>query len=224
MATVNTCEGASCVTTPNPDACQSDAACDDGEECTIDTCAAGLCQYAGKIGPGCCEPGNAILANFDQGKLAGVYVTDNLETGVFWNVDKTRSSAGEFSLYCGDPVPQTYQLDRRVKSSATTPLLTIPKGGSTVLAFDLFKATRNMRNFDVFQVLVLRDGALIGLFSTQELERFVTDGRFIHLRLSLNAYAGQQIQLRFVFDSADAAPLPYEGVYLDTLRLDTVCE
>ena len=39
-------------------------------------------------------------------------------------------------------------IGQRVKSSATTRPLSIPKGGVTMLELDLFKATRSARNWD----------------------------------------------------------------------------
>ncbi len=223
-ATVDTCEGATCVVTLNPDACLSDADCDDGEACTTDTCNAGLCEHEGASSGECCVAGDQLIANFDTGKLQGIYVTDNLETGVFWTPDKTRATSGNYSLYMGDPVPQTYARGVRVKASATTPVLTLPKGGSTRLTFDLFKVTRQAKNYDVLQVFVLRDGALLPAWTSKSLTNGVTGDRFEAIEVPLDAYAGQQIQLRFVFDSVDAATAPLEGTYVDGLQLGTVCD
>ncbi|MCB9728097.1 MAG: hypothetical protein H6744_11460 [Deltaproteobacteria bacterium] len=220
--TVNVCEGASCVATLNPDVCTSDADCDDGDPCTAATCTAGLCGYAGAAGPDCCQAAERALAGFDGGTLSGLFVTDNLETGVFWTPDRTRHTSGPFSLYCGDPVSQTYAFPSRVKSSATTPLLAVPSGGRSAVRLDLFKATRPRSDLDVFQVLVLRDGALVSAWSSREVGVAGT-GAFQTIEVPLDAYAGQTIQLRFVFDSVSAPLQAYEGVYIDTIALTTTC-
>jgi len=224
--TIDVCDGASCAHTINPDACTGDPSCDDGEACTVDTClvATATCSYTGKIGPGCCEPGTLSIANFDTESLQGIYVTDNFETGVFWRTDKTRATSGEFALYCGDPVDQTYASDVRVKSSATTRPLTIPKGGLTVLELDLFKATRTAKNWDVFQVFALRDGALFPLWSSRDLADGTSGSQWQHLNIPLAAYAGTDLQIRFVFDSVDAVTSPFEGTYIDSLELVTTCQ
>lgn len=223
-ATINTCEGATCTTTLNPEACSKDQDCDDDEVCTTDTCVDHVCQHAGTIGPDCCEPSDHGLANFDKGKLSGMFVTDNLETGIFWNVDKTRATSGDYSLYCGDPVTQSYAADERVKASATTPAFKVPKGGQTTVAFDVFKSTRGHRDYDVFQVFVLRNGALMPAWSSRTLDRGDTGGQFLHVEIPLDVYAGQEIQLRFIFDTVDTPPGMFEGVYFDTVDLLTVCE
>jgi|GEM_PF-1979378 len=224
-ATIDVCDGATCVHNMNPDACVGDASCDDGEACTVDTCLAdATCGYTGKIGPGCCEPGTNSIANFDAESLQGIYVTDNFETGLFWRTDKTRATSGEFSLYCGDPVDQTYQSDVRVKSSATTRPLTVPKGGLTKLELDLYKATRTAKNWDVFQVFALRDGALFPLWSSRDLGDGTSASQWQHLSISLADYAGTDLQIRFVFDSVDAVTAPFEGTYIDTLQLITTCQ
>ena len=222
--TLNVCEGASCVATLNPDACLSDAECDDGEPCTVDHCAPGtqVCEHVGGFGAACCVPGNQNLAFFDQGTLEGVYVTDNLETGIFWTPDSTRSTTGAFSLYCGDQVTQTYAVGERVKSSATTPLFEIPAGGHTTLILDLFKDTRTAKDYDVFQVLVLRDGALLPVWSSKALPGATTAG-FKTVVVPLDAYAGQSIQVRLVFDSVNGTQIPHEGTYVDSLRAETHC-
>jgi hypothetical protein len=224
--TLDVCDGATCAHSPNPDACSDDASCDDGEACTVDRCQedSATCSHTGTIGEGCCVPGTAPIASFDNESLQGIFVTDNLETGIFWRPDKTRSTSGEFSLYCGDPVAQTYAAGVRVKSSATTRPLAIPKGGITTLELDLYKATRTAKNWDVFQVFALRDGALFPLWSSRDLADGTTANAWQHLSISLGAYAGSDLQLRFVFDSVDALNAPFEGTYLDTLELVTRCQ
>lgn len=223
-ATIDVCDGATCVHSLNPDACLGNADCDDGEACTTDTCdAQAVCQHTGTIGPGCCEPGDAALADFDQESLQGIYVTDNFETGIFWTTDRTRSTSGEFGLYCGDPVSQTYRHDSRVKSSATTRILDIPKGGQTTIEVDLYKDTRTAKNYDVFQVFVLRDGLLLPAWSSKSLGDGTTAKAWQHLSVPLTTFAGQKVQVRFVFDSVDAPTGAFEGVYLDTIKLVTRC-
>jgi len=233
--TVDLCEGTSCVHTANPDACTSDVDCDDGNACTAEVCLgpdgraipageAGTCAFRGATEGPCCVPGAVAIADFDAGTLGGLYVTDNTETGRFWRTDGTRTTGGDFALYCGDPVTQTYAADGRVKSSATTRPLEIPQGGLTELVFDVFKATRPARNFDVLQIAVLRDEGLFPLWTSRELPEGATGGAWQTLRVPLGDYAGQAIQLRFIFDSGDAPPPGLEGTYLDTLRLETRCD
>ncbi|MEZ4268593.1 MAG: hypothetical protein R3F39_19730 [Myxococcota bacterium] len=221
--TVNVCEGASCIATLNPDTCLSDADCDDGDACTATTCDDGLCSFTGAFSTDCCLPGERSLATFDAGTLSSLFVTDNLETGVFWTPDKTRHTSGAYSLYCGDPVSQSYASPARVKSSATTPVLEIPSGGRSVARLDLFKATRPKPELDVFQVLVLRDGALLSAWSSKLAPQAGSSG-FESIDVPLDAYAGQAVQLRFVFDSVTAPIEAYEGVYMDSVRLVTTCD
>ncbi len=222
-ATLDVCDGATCAYTLNPDACVTDADCSDGDSCTTETCEGGICAFRGDSAATCCTEGDAAIADFDRDTLQGLYVTDNFETGVFWRTDPTRSSSGDFALYCGEPVSQTYASDRRVKSSATTRPLTVPAGGETTLVFDLYKHTRTTRHFDVFQVALLRDEGLFPLWTSKDLGDGTTNGAWREVRVPLTDYAGQDIQVRFVFDSADAAPGGFEGTYIDTLRLETRC-
>lgn len=221
--TIDVCDGATCAHTMNPDACTTAEDCNDQEVCTTESCDGGLCSFRGTIGPGCCEPGDKTIADFDQESLQGIYVTDNFETGLFWRTDRTRSTSGEFGLYCGDPVTQTYAHESRVKSSATTRPLTIPKGGQTTVEVDLYKDTRTAKNYDVFQVFALRDGALLPLWTSKSLPNGTTDKGWQHLSIPLTTYAGQSVQVRFVFDSVDAPSGAFEGTYLDTIKLVTRC-
>ncbi len=223
--TLDVCDGATCTHTINPDACLTAVDCDDQEACTTESCSdAGVCGFRGTIGPGCCEPGDVRIADFDNESLQGIYVTDNFETGLFWRADKTRATSGEFGLYCGDPVTQTYAAHHRVKSSATTRVLDVPKGGQSFVSLDLYKDTRTAKNYDVFQVMALRDDGLFPLWTSKSLPDGVTNRAWQHIEVPLTAYAGQKIQIRFVFDSVDAPLAGFEGVYLDTLRLVTRCQ
>jgi len=222
-ATIDVCNGATCEHTLNPDACLSPADCDDGEACTTESCTDAICGHTGTIGPGCCEPADTSIATFADEALQGIYVTDNFETGIFWRPDQTRATSDKYALYCGDPVTQTYAHDSRVKSSATTRTLTIPKGGQTTIEVDIYKDTRTAKNYDVFQVFVLRDGALLPAWSSKSLSDGTTGKQWQHLVVPLSTYAGDKIQVRFVFDSVDAPSGPFEGVYLDTMRLVTRC-
>ncbi|MDP6943365.1 MAG: hypothetical protein QF464_04385 [Myxococcota bacterium] len=221
-ATVNVCEGAECVAGINPDACTADPDCDDGEPCTLDTCVDSLCVHEGTFGTMCCTAGSQPLADFDNESLQGLFVTDNLETGVFWRTDPTRTTSGDFALYCGEPIAQTYGIGERVKSSATTPVLELPAGGHTRLVFDLFMLTRPSPNVDVFQVFVLRDGVLVPAWSSKVLTGGNTVG-FSNVEVDLASFAGQSIQLRFVFDSVDGHAPDAEGTYIDSMRLETTC-
>ena len=47
---------------------------------------------------------------------------------------------------------------------------------------------------------------------------------FLPITVDLSGYAGQEIQLRFVFDSVDSHAESFEGTYLDRIRLDTTCD
>ncbi len=223
--TLDVCDGATCAHNLNPDACLTNADCDDGEACTTDTCGAdAVCNHTGTIGPGCCVPGDKSVAHFDNESLQGIYVTDNFETSIFWRTDRTRSTSGEFGLYCGEPVTQTYAAERRVKSSATTRILEVPKGGKTVLEFDLFKATRKAKNWDVFQVFALRGGALFPLWSSRNLGDGTTNNGWQRVQVPLTEFAGSDLQVRFVFDSVDTPVGAFEGTYLDTIELSTTCD
>jgi len=223
-STLDICDGATCEHTMNPDACVTDADCGDEDSCTSERCVAGVCAFRGDSGATCCVKADAAIADFDRDTLQGIYVTDNFETGVFWRTDATRSSKGDYALYCGEPVSQSYAFDRRVKSSATTRPLAIPAGGETTLVFDLYKNTRTTRHFDVFQVAILRDEGLFPLWTSKDLSDGTTQGAWNKIRVPLTDYAGQNIQVRFVFDSADAPPAGFEGTYLDSLRLETRCK
>ncbi len=223
-ATIDVCEGGSCVHTLNPDSCVTPADCDDDEVCTTETCNDGLCSYAGTIGAGCCVPGTFHIADFDNETLQGLYVTDNFETGVFWRPDKTRSTSPHYALYCGDPVTQSYRAERRVKSSATTRPFEVSKGGQARVEFDLYKRTRLAKNYDVFQVMVLRDGALLPAWTSKSLKDGTTAGSWQRITVPLGDFAGQTIQLRFVFDSVDTPSGLFEGVYIDSIDVETVCQ
>ena len=127
-------------------------------------------------------------------------------------------------MTCQDPTEGSYDVGTRVKSSATTPLFTVPAGGKTHLMLDVRKVTRSNPNVDVFEVLVLRDGSLTQLFTTKSLpEGGVTESFTAHT-VSLAGFAGQTIQLRFIFDSVNAPDVSLDGVTIDSLEIVTQCQ
>ena len=131
-----------------------------------------------------------------------------------------------------------------------TPAMLVPAGGDPILAFDLYLSTEfdsmSTVEFDDYvanlglgiyldrlSVYASTDGET---WSTASLWRsddgqplrgnsMDPDGalQWASMAVSLSAYAGQQVYLRFEFDSGDATVNDYAGARLDNLRLSQVC-
>ncbi len=212
-------------------ACTSDAACDDSDGCTIDTCGAdGKCIYTGSGKPGCCGV-NALSENWESGQIFPWFVEDLSadKGGVIWNVaalsgpdGSPRATSGVYSLYFGIPGQQNFDNGSIVASSATSGQLPLPEAAEVTTTFQVFIDTESSSSWDKVELRVLAGGVESTVWTKEDVGG-TTGGQFVPATADLSQWQGQTIQLQFFFDSADPFANGGEGVYIDDLLVTTTC-
>lgn len=219
-----------------PGGCVTDGNCDDGDNCTLNTCLPdGTCQNeAVAAGPGCCGTGS-WSADFDSGGLEingwaidSIYGASDVTWQVFSNPGGNgvpRYTSGTAALYFGNATscvgalcPNYDNAGQPVGATATSPEFTVPQGASVSLNFDAWIDKEAGAGFDVFSVNVVLGGAAIPLWTAP-----LTHANFQPYSIDMSAWAGQTIQLQFSFDSVDGFGNLQEGVYVDTVELVATC-
>ena len=166
--------------------------------------------------------------DYDSGSAPG-WTFDLLDgSTIGWHVDTTRSFTAPASLYFGSQTTQTYDSGQRAHAQATTPIVPVPGGNVvTLLDFRLWLQTEAFNQAIAYDVLfvevVLDDGSVDTVWNSVEGINGGTAGVFRHIQIELTPYAGQDVQLRFRFDSGDHLFNDFEGAYIDALELITTC-
>lgn len=161
-----------------------------------------------------------IGTTFEQN--AAGYATLGLGTQT-WTRTTNRGDLGghsaRTSFYFGDPAIASYGTDLREAGVLTSPPLTLPK--NAVLSFAYLLQSERLAPFDGAQVQLSTDG-----FAT--VQRLLSNfgeglrdgtGRFEQANVDLSAFAGQSVQLRFVFDTLDQFNNDFEGWYVDDVTI-----
>jgi hypothetical protein len=144
-----------CSSPINPEPCFSDAWCEDGDGCSIDSCSLGECSATPAEGKaGCCFPQPLTTYTFDSGALPG-WTIDQTTDPAHWATTTLKSTSGAYSLHFGNPADGTYsgcvcasqescsgecELNECVvpKGAATSPPFTIQSGKDYELSLSLF--------------------------------------------------------------------------------------
>ena len=211
--------------------CANDASCDDDDPCTEDTCnALGQCEHLSF----CCLEVSAYETSFEAG-LGGWYVSDAQPSdNVTWVTSELSASAGSWAAWLGDPLTGTYESGGPVSAALQTPQIQLPEpsteAGEVNLGFALNLSTEwdgfdydNPAGVDRLRLeLVVSGQEIIELWSSDEVSGS-TQGVWVDISISLEAWAGQSIKLRFVFDTGDEVRNDYAGPRIDDLRIGRIC-
>jgi hypothetical protein len=215
--------GATCV------ACASDAACADEDPCTDDLCGLdGVCEHASF----CCLEVSAYASGFEGG-LASWYVSDDQPLdSVGWTTSEESATEGVWAAWLGDPMTGTYATGGPVRGTLQTTHIQLPEAqlGEVAVRFALNLSTEwdgfpydNPSGIDRLSLEVVASGQeLVEIWSSDAVSGS-TGGVWTEVVVSLQAWTGQSVQLRFVFDSGDGDLNDYSGPRIDDLRVGQVC-
>lgn len=171
---------------------------------------------AAAVGSGGCP----YVYCFDSGTTEGWTINNSAGAGNgLWKVSNARSVSPSFSLHYGNGVGGTYDTGGRNSGTVTSPVIGIPAAGGS-LSFDLWRRVELFTSgtWDEFSVSVLPAGATIYAVSRDG----GTGGIFVPIVLSLAAYAGQNVQIVFTFDTKDGAANNFEGIYVDNVTVPCI--
>ncbi|MCB9729501.1 MAG: VWA domain-containing protein [Deltaproteobacteria bacterium] len=199
----------------------------------------GACYAAGEADPsdscGVCFPeegaadwSKLMLREHFDGSGIDWTLSDESGSGIGWQVDSERAHTLPNSLYMGDPATHTYGNGLRVEAVADSPTVALPAAVVTTLDFRLWLQTEAFNQavaYDVLWVEVFEPstGTVTPVWDSVTALGGTTHGAFRHVTVSLAAFAGRDVIVRFRFDSIDGEFNDYEGAYLDAVQLTTSC-
>jgi subtilisin family serine protease/regulation of enolase protein 1 (concanavalin A-like superfamily) len=139
-----------------------------------------------------------------------------------WHESAYRAVEGATSWYYGIEAQRNYNTGG-TNSGGLTATITVPMA-NPVLTFSEWRQTEASSSYDLSLVQVAPVGGdsvstTIGSTWNTIYQSFGTGGAWIPVNLDLSAYAGQQILIRFFFDTIDHIGNDYEGWYLDDVRV-----
>ena len=102
-----------------------------------------------------------------------------------------------------------------------SPVIALPAGGSAELSFDYLLQTEQATPYDYATVDVSMNGSSWQTLADNGTVGGLADGltSWATASIDLSSYAGQNIYLRFTFDTRDAGVNNYEGWYVDDVRV-----
>jgi len=198
----------------------------------------------------CCRAETFLQDGF-EGDLRNWTIDDpRPDDEVSWVITDHRKALGSRSLYVGNPRCRIYDNGQRdadcrkvgsgpgtsspVRLSIQSPAFSIPPLDTarslwflSVRVFQRLEPAVAGRHPDALRVLVIenpKDTAIEHpVFSSDDLpEAAETD--FVLVTANLREFAGKEIAIRFLFETADALENDFEGVYLDDLRVESRCD
>lgn len=169
--------------------------------------------------------GTGYSADFSSGDIPNDdgWTIDNSGNGL-WHVSSGRSNtpghSGAGSMYFGtNEGPDgggTFNTGLTVAGNITSPVIDLTTATSAQLSFNYFLDTENLQGFDRATVEIATVSS--GIYLQVE-ELAVTNGSFVNSGIDLTPYLGQQIHVRFSFDSGDQINNNFEGWYVDDVLI-----
>jgi len=124
-------------------------------------------------------------------------------------------STSPYCWYYGIDGVRNYDTGARTFGYLTSPVFYNLAPGS-VLSFLSWEQTENFPNYDLRQVQISNNG---GASWTLLRDLFGTENVWYIVSIDLSTYAGQNVIIRFMFDSVDSVGNNYRGWYVDDIRI-----
>ena len=214
-----------CLTQPAANCCTVDTDCDDGFDCTADTCAGGTCSHTGATP--CCTP-TVWADSFDTGKLDGMTLVNSTGSlGEGWQLRSGAvNSSAPTALYYGNPLTNNFDFGAS-SGVASTPPIPLPFSPliPPTLNFKVWFDTEVGNGYDILTVTaVVLDGtgASGAVVWTKPQGVVLQTWQTITVQLP-SAMMGKTVRFDFAFNTIDAVANTGQGVYLDDISVQATC-
>ena len=215
--TDDACTPGGCV--HRPVACVITPDCADDDPCTDDACVDGTCTWLPVASASCCQP-VVFEATFDDA-TAGPFSLLSSAYDVRWRVSDVRSNSTPYALHYGDPAVGTYADDGATSGRVISTPIFLPPNAGLSLSFATWLDVETALDRDTLNVVLHTDLGPVVVWTkadwTGPVRAWTTQ------QADLGPYAGQAVQLEFVFDTVDSQGNAGEGVYLDDVRVTSGC-
>ena len=170
--------------------------------------------------------GFSTMTDFESGQ-AGYVINNNIRgTGSsagLWHLSTLRGAqtghSPSNSFYYGGENTGTYNTGAANAGSITSPVIALPASGPVNLSFNYVLQTEGSTSFDTANVQVSTDGFATATTVGSRGSNLPNSATWTSFTASLAAFIGQNIQIRFVFDTTDAISNNFEGWYVDDVQL-----
>ena len=224
------------------------AECDDGDDCTTDSCKSGECSYATVAG--CCEPVLFINQGFESPNLPVEWAATGTGAAT-WHASKKSPKSGSWNLWFGNETSGTYEDPGKTpKGSVTSKAFTVPTDAAAVVAsFELLLSTEwdagsekpdyadavwyDLLYLEVVDAAtgVVQPGPATSIsgYLWDSISIGGTTGNpgapvYEPIAVLLDDYKGKTVRLRFTFDAGDGSTNGYGGAHIDNLVVQTACD
>ena len=217
--TADKCDGANGAKNCSHAAIGEGSTCDDSDLCTInDVCTSGACVGKG----GSCTTSYsdafdcASTSSWSLSAAAGSFKSA-------WAIDGTPNPPQPKSGACSLNFNNGTNFDDNVAvdGTATSPSIALPATGKVRLSFWSWHDTELSSNYDTRTVAVSVDQ-----FSSTPVQKQLENGdpgqQWLFQTIDLTALAGKSVQIRFSFDSIDAANNAGAGWFIDDVKIDVL--
>jgi hypothetical protein len=166
--------------------------------------------------------------NFDDNNISDWTVVKVSSGVTTWQLSSNHAHSPSRALYFGRHATGTYaDGSKRVQAYAQTAPMHLPAGTTPQLSFRLWLETQRYVSSvtkDVLWVEVVDAfGVVTAVWNSTTTLEGTTNGNFYPMFVSLGDWAGEDISLRFRFDSYDSSSNDFEGAYIDDINVDTAC-
>ena len=193
--------------------CEHDTDCDDGDDCTTDVCLEGLCQNAVAADEACCDTEPLFEADFET-ELP--FVLENESAAGGFNVTTLKANTGERSLWYGSKLTGDFDFGGG-DATATSAPIALPPSYGLELTFSILYDTE----YDADAKLeVIADGVVTEVWDSYPL---YTSLEFEEQKVSLKAFGGKTVQLRFTVMADGYYYDSGTGVFFDSISIASDC-
>ena len=141
--------------------------------------------------------------------------TNGVGGAALWHVTTHRVASPSHAFYYGIDATHTYNSGATNYGTLTSPPISLAGAGNVTLALQYFLQKESSATYDKASIQVSKDAGL----SWTLLATPAATASMVPLYVSLAAYDGQTIQIRFAFDTVDSVANGYEGWVIDDIRV-----
>jgi len=203
--------------------CLTDTQCSDNDAlCTTDVCVDGWCVFQPVSNEACCSA-QVFTESFDSGTLTSMSV-QNSHPLVGWQISSQQPAASApAALWYGNPENNNYDVGVGHSGVARIPTMKLPAGVGLTLSFDVYLDVQASIAYDLFEVRLIAQGWSQNVLLWSK-KKSTGSKQWQSVSVDLTGYAGQSVQIHFIFDSVNETSNDGLGVLLDNIRLESTCE